>query len=143
MSEFVECETKIKDQKALIEALLEMGWKEDEIEVHEKAQNLYGFQGDKRPQKAHVIIRRKNVGQSANDIGFERLADGTYKAHISEYDRSAGGLKAKHTRGYNDKWLGDLTAKYAEKLFTRQAKAKGYQVKKTQKGKKVLLQLYK
>jgi hypothetical protein len=143
MSEFVECETKIKDRKALIEALIEMGWRKDQIEVHDTPQHLYGYQGDKRSQTAHVIIRKQHVGSSSNDIGFLRKSDGTFEAIISEYDRGAQGSHAKHTHGYNDKWIKDLTGKYTEKLYTRVAKEKGYEVRRTVKGKKVILSLWK
>jgi len=38
-----------------------MGYKN--IEVHEEAQNLYGYRGDKRKEKAHIIIRKKYLNQ--------------------------------------------------------------------------------
>jgi len=57
------------------------------FEEHEVAQNLYGYGGDKRQQKANIIIRRKYVGSAANDVGFLRRDDGTYELIISEYDR--------------------------------------------------------
>ena len=47
---------------------------------------LSGYQGDVRPQKAHVVIRREHVGQAANDVGCERMPDGTYRAWISGFD---------------------------------------------------------
>ena len=95
MSEFVECKTKFKDKKALVEALIAMGWTANQIEVNEVAQNLYGYQGDKRNQKANIIIRRKNVGGASNDIGFVKKPDGTYEAIISEYDRHAANGTAR------------------------------------------------
>lgn len=143
MSEFVECTTKIKSQRDLIEALIEIGFKKEEIEVHEEAQHLYGFQNDKRPEKANVILRRKYVGGASNDIGFLRKKDGTYEFISSAYDRGAGGRHAQHTHGYNEAWLKDLTQKYTEKLYTRTAKAKGYEVRKTIEGKKIVLTLIK
>ncbi len=63
-----------------------VGFTADQIEVHQQAVPLYGYQGDERPQKAHVIIRRQHVGSAANDVGWERLPDGSYRAWISEYD---------------------------------------------------------
>ncbi len=57
------------------------------IEVHEEAKNLYGYQGDKRKQKAHIIIRKKYVGSSSNDIGFLKK-DGKYLTIASAYDRA-------------------------------------------------------
>ncbi len=71
--------TSIKRKSALIKALKQMHsgkWK-NAVEVNEKATNLYGYQGDKREQVAEIIIRRKNVGSSSNDIGFKQNEDGT------------------------------------------------------------------
>lgn len=147
MSEFVQCETKFKDKQALIDALVDMGWKLEQIEVCDKAEHLYGYHDDKRPEKANIIIRRNHVGGSSNDIGFVKEKDGTYRAIISEFDSSSAGLHARQTGGYNQKWLGLVNAKYAERLFTRHAKKKGYDVKRVTKkvdGKdKVVLELYK
>ena len=86
MSHFVECQTEFRDPQALAAALVECGFQDSQIEVHEQAVPLFGYQGDARPQKAHIVIRRKHVGQAANDVGWERLSDGTYRAWISEYD---------------------------------------------------------
>lgn len=143
MSEYVECETNIKDERALVEALIEMGFEESQIERHEQAQPLYGYHGDKRKQKSNVIIRRQHVGGASNDIGFLKKEDGTYEAIISAYDRSSGGNAAKHTGGYNDQWMKNLNQNYTEKLYTREARKLGYKVKKEQKGKKIQLTLYK
>lgn len=143
MSEFVKCQTKFKDLQALVDALVGMGWTRDQIETHEKGAHLYGYQGDKRTQTANVIIRRQHVGGASNDIGFVKNADGTYEGIISEYDSRAAIGMAKHTRGYNQAWLKELTQKYTESLYTREAVRKGYKVKRTVRGKKVELTLYR
>lgn len=86
MSHYVECKPGIKDRGALIDALVAVGFDRAQIEVHEEAVPLFGYKGDERSQKAHIVIRRQHVGQAANDVGWERLPDGTYRAWISEYD---------------------------------------------------------
>ncbi len=101
MSHFTRIKTRFVDDQRLIKALREMGFKE--IEVHEAAQHLYGFLGDRRPQKAEIIIRRKHLSRSSNDIGFARQDDGTFLAYISGFDRPK----------YNDAWIGKLTQRYA------------------------------
>ena len=73
MSHFVEC-----------------GFPQAQIEVHDQPVALYGYQGDVRPQKAHIVIRRQHVGSGANDVGWERQADGTYRARISEFGAGVG-----------------------------------------------------
>ena len=82
MSQYHLVETKLKDEPVLIQTLKEMGY---EPEIHETAKNLYGFQGKKREQKAHIIIPRKQVGNASNDVGFERGQKG-FTLHASEYD---------------------------------------------------------
>jgi hypothetical protein len=62
MSHFVECQTEFRDRAALVAALVECGFPESQIEVHEQAVPLYGYRGDVRPQNAHVVIRRQHVG---------------------------------------------------------------------------------
>ena len=108
MSHYLEIETEINHQGALVRALGRMGF-EGKIEVHDSAQNLYGYQGDVRNQKAHVIIRRKYVGNAANDIGFERLENGKYCVHISEFDQGKGFYSSAKEK-YGDEWQ--------KKLFT-------------------------
>src|SRR5690606_38931900 len=104
MSEYVSVETHFKDTESLVCALAEPGnWPREQIEVHKHAQHLYGYQGDVRPQSAHIIIRRKHSGKAANDIGYERLDNGTYIAHISEYDRNKHGQE----------WEKDVRRNYA------------------------------
>jgi Protein of unknown function (DUF1257) len=101
MSHFTKLRTQITDVSGLIKALADVGFKD--VETHETAQHLYGYQGDMRLQTAEVIIRRKYVGQASNDIGFKRQEDGTFEAVISEYDR--------HKK--SQQWLNQLTQRYA------------------------------
>lgn len=91
MSHYVDVVTTVKSQTALVRALERMGFK-GKIETHAQAQNLIGYGGDTRPQKAHVIIRRHYVGAAANDIGFEKLPSGSFIAHISEFDHGKYGV---------------------------------------------------
>ena len=79
--------------EAIKATLEEMGYV---FEEHKEAQNLYGYRGDKRKQKAHIIVRRQHVGAAANDVGFLRKSDGKYEMIISEFDRGLG-----HTQGKN------------------------------------------
>lgn len=143
MSEFVECETKLKDEKALIEGLIAMGFTKEHIEVHKEATHLYGYRGDKRQQLANIIIRRQHVGGASNDMGFLKKADGTFEAIVSAYDRSAGVGAARTTGGYNEKWLKQLYGNYNEKLLTRKMKEKGMEVRRVVKDKRVILVGYK
>ena len=117
MSHYVDIETEIKDIKALVKALERMGFK-GKVEVHNVATNLYGYQGDKRDQKAHVILRRQHVGSCSNDIGYERMANGCFKAIISEYDSTK----------YNEEWQNMVATYHNVEVAKAEAEAYGYTV---------------
>jgi len=111
--------TKFQDEAALIDALLETGnWARHQIEIHSPPQNLFGYRGDKRSQKAHIIIRRKHVGSASNDLGFVRGENGNYEAIISEYDSSK----------YGKAWIGQLTGNYAYHRIRREQESRGRRV---------------
>lgn len=114
MSAYAELKTSYKDRECLVGALADMGYKN--VELHEgEGANLVGYHGDARAEKANVIVRRKFVGQAANDLGFVRRADGTYGAIISKYD------SGKH----NAKWLDGLKKNYTERVVSKEARRQG------------------
>ncbi len=86
MSAYVEFSgIQFRDQECLLEALKAIGY--EQVEAHGQPQPLVGYEGRQRPEKAEVIIRRRYVGYSSNDVGFA-LKDGAYVPIISEYDRA-------------------------------------------------------
>jgi len=116
MSRYCTVKTQFKDANALIAALMETGgWKISQIEVHQQPQHLYGYRGDVREETAHVIIRRKHVGGSSNDIGFVREADGNHTAIISQYDASK----------YGETWLASLKGNYAYHKVRQDQESRG------------------
>jgi hypothetical protein len=132
MSKFQEMRTVISHEGYLIEALKEMGYTP---EVCAEGSALFGYMGDERPERAQVIIRRRQLDSASNDIGFRRDESGVYRAIISEYDRGIG---------FDEAWLGRIAQAYKERQTMAVAKAKGYvfqgrQVVETTQGKKVQL----
>jgi len=123
MSHYLNIETQITDQDALIRALNRMEYKggvslgKVKIESHITAQNLYGYHGDMRQDKAQVIIRRNYVGPSSNDIGFIKNAKGNFQAIISEYDRNS--------LNYNDQWVAKLGTYYGVEKMKMECESKG------------------
>ena len=113
--------TKLKNRASLVKALQRAGFRADQIEVHDEAQHLYGYRGDQRPEKANVIIRRKFVGGASNDIGFERQADGTYKAIVSDYDRHR----------YGDQWMAKVNQGYGIEQAKSAFMTQGWDVTET------------
>lgn len=111
MSAYHTQSTCFEDEECLLKSLGEHGYERHMIEVHNEPQTLIDYCGKPRPQKAHIIIRRKFVGGAANDVGFIRGANGKFEAIISSYDSS------KH----NAKWMTGLTKTYAEHALIKQA----------------------
>lgn len=122
MSRYCTIEVNFQDGQALLAALMETGsWTNEQIEVHEVPQHLFGYKGDLREQKAHIIVRRKIVGQYANDIGFVKDENGQYQAIISEFD----------TRKYGSRWLGQLKGNYAFHKIRKEQESRGRRVART------------
>ncbi|KAF3884907.1 MULTISPECIES: DUF1257 domain-containing protein [Nostocales] len=116
MSHFTSIRTQIKDAGALIKALADVGF--ENVEIHEVAQHLFGFQGDVRLETAEVIIRRKYVGSASNDIGFKRQEDGQFQAIISEYDRQK----------YGQPWLNRLMQRYGYHALVASAQQQDFTI---------------
>lgn len=97
MSKYILCETEMKNEQCLKEALVEVGVEPRHIETHENPVELRGFPGELSP-RAHIVIRggtsRGSEAYSGSDIGFERGPGGKYKAWVNDYDvRSSLGSK--------------------------------------------------
>jgi hypothetical protein len=131
MSHFTILNTQIVETDALVKALAEMNLKH--VEVHETAQHLYGYRGERRRQTAEVIIRRKYIGRASNDIGFKRNKNGAFDAIISEYDR----------RKYSQQWLNRLTQRYAYHITRSKLEEQGFMLvtEETQQEKRIHLVL--
>jgi len=114
LSKYEETATEIRQSGHLITALRELGLR---AEFHPAGANLVGYEGQERPERAQVIVRRNQIGTASNDIGFARKPGGTFAAVLSEYDRSIG---------FDEKWLGRVHQLYKEKQVLADARAKGY-----------------
>jgi len=76
-------DTAFKDRDCLLNALSECGYAETE---EGKALSLYGYRGDRRPETAQIVVRRKYIGAASNDLGFQKT-DAGYVPVISEFDQ--------------------------------------------------------
>jgi hypothetical protein len=63
MSHFTRLQTRLVDAGALVKALADMGFAH--VEVHDQPQHLFGYRGDRRPETAEVIVRRKYIGPTS------------------------------------------------------------------------------
>jgi len=111
MSHYTLIRTRIREVPILLSALHKMGY--SQVEHHEKAEHLFGFQGDRRPETAEVIIRRQYIGAASNDVGFKRQESGEFQAIVSEFDRH---------QTCSEKWLQELNRHYAYDLVKEQAR---------------------
>lgn len=91
------------DQRLLLAALKHLGY--SDVEVGEGLP-LYGYQGDRRPETAEVVVRRQHVGTASNDVGFTRTAQGLVPI-ISEFD-----LRTLH----DGQFLVHLRTAYSEQI---------------------------
>jgi hypothetical protein len=133
MSHFVECQTQFRDPQALIAALVECGFDASVIELHEQAVPLLGYQGDVRPQNAHIVIRRQHVGSGANDVGWEKQTDGTYLGWISEFDAGVGAYaNRREAARFNTAMQNRIKQEYAYQVIRRQQRAMGRSVQRQQ-----------
>lgn len=67
---------------------------------------LYGYEGDRRPETAMLVVRRAYLGSASNDLGFRLTSDG-YVPIISEYD---------HATLFAGEFLPKLRVAYAERV---------------------------
>jgi len=92
----------LKDRRLLLAALADLGY--TEVEEGE-ALPLYGYQGDRRPETAELVVRRRHLGSASNDLGFARTPAG-YVPIVSEYDQRVlhgGQLLVKLRTAYSER----------------------------------------
>jgi len=123
MSHYSRVRTQFTDAESLVVALKAVGLKE--VEQHSSPTGLYGYQGDLRSDKAHIIVRRQYVGVASNDLGFIRRDDGTFAAIISDYDRQTG---------KDERWMSRLKREYGKSIVFKYAEREGYDLEENSQG---------
>ena len=116
MSAYTTLQTRLVSAPHIAMALRDLGFAE--VEVHDVGRSLLGWMGDRRAEHAQVIVRREQIGESSNDIGFARGPDGTFVALVSEFDRDE--------LGYDDDWLERLTQRYAYHVARGKLEEQGF-----------------
>ena len=121
MSHFSLIKTIITRKSALIKALCNMGFKTYMIEDSEELLSLKGYRGDTREQKAHIRIKGNGWGQTcnyvggaSNDLGFEKMMNGSYAFHVSEYDLG------KYNKTWQTKLLNEYSREVVKEIATEQ-----------------------
>jgi hypothetical protein len=125
MSHFSKIAVKFKDQSCLVEALQHFGF---HPQIHEQPINLYGYQGDKREQMAHIIVPRNQISGLSNDLGFHWNGI-EYECIISEYDQQYG--QAQLGLGLGPQFLHKLQQHYISLYLPKLAMQFGGEVVET------------
>lgn len=109
MSAYITTLTPMTDQECLLAALFDLGFDESKVEVHATPVNLIGYEGSQRAQLAHVVIRRRNISNASNDVGFLASPTG-YQLTVSGYDRTR----------FNADWIEQLHGRYQLHVSAKQ-----------------------
>lgn len=119
MSAFTTAKTVLTDMSAIKKALVGMGWREDQIEVHDKPVKLVGYHQNES-KVAQIVIRKQNLGGwgAFNDLGFLQQVDGTIQV-IGENAGRYGNITS-------DKFKNTLTQEYALVKLQEEAEAAGF-----------------
>lgn len=129
MSHQSNIKVALKDTESLIEALVDCGIPRDEIVASLAPQHLIDYTGKKtryvyndtqdprfkEGDVAHVIVRRKTLQGSHNDLGFFVDGDDS-RAIVCEYTKTTGSPVFKNADGERvttDKWLAAVKQQYA------------------------------
>ena len=91
------------DHALLLAALADLGYA---VVEEGEALPLFGYQGDRRPETAAIVVRRRHLGLASNDLGFMHTSRG-YTPIVSEYDQ-------RTLRG--GRLLPELRIAYAERV---------------------------
>jgi len=122
MSEYHQVVVEFHDEESLLQSLKEINSNYNPS-VHKEAVNLYGYQGDKRVEKAHIVIPRNQVGVASNDVGFLKNKDGSYKMIVSEYDQRTY---------WTESFVNKLKQTYAKNVILKNSKKMKHKLKSQQ-----------
>jgi uncharacterized protein (UPF0335 family) len=147
MSAYITLLTPMIDRECLLAALVDMGFGAQgaegdlkpqmsnegfgatKVEVHDTPVSLVGYRDDLRQQTANIVIRKKYVGPSSNDVGF--LATNTgYQLIVSGYDQGRFGKP----------WLSNLHARYQVHSAAKQERAAAAEKRRIEEERKKLVE---
>jgi hypothetical protein len=111
MSAYVTLTTAMVDLECLLQALNLMGFPKSNLVVTDNPIQLQGYEGRQRPEVANVVIPRKHIGPSSNDVGFLATPTG-YRLIVSEYDRGR----------FGQSWLLQVSNHYSTAMTEKKAR---------------------
>jgi len=93
--------TSMTSGSHLVAALEQSGLRE--VERVADLAPLVSWRGQPLPERAEIIVRRRQIGATADDLGFVRGAEGRYEALVSEILLSR----------FDKRWFAELEKRYA------------------------------
>lgn len=129
MSAYITVSTPMIDRTLLLQALADVGFGPEKVEVHQQAARLVGYEGFQRDQTAHVVIRKAFLSPSSNDLGFTETSTG-YRLVVSDYD------KARFGRG----WLTKVSERYRLREAERDARLRAEELERERERKRQLVE---
>lgn len=129
MSAYITMLTPMTERESLVDALVDVGFAREHIELHTSAVQLEGIGGGARAQTGNVIIRRQHVGSASNDIGFFETPTG-YEVHISDFDQSR----------YGRAWLAELHARYTARWEQKRARLAAEERRRVEEARRQLVE---
>jgi hypothetical protein len=120
VSAYRKLKTQFSSRYRLRQALEAAGVEFEEVPVGQAERHLYGYHGDERPETATFIVRRSQIGNLSNDLGYHWNGQ-CYEEIVSDYDSRHRGCTAIRQA---------VKREYAVVTATEAARAKGYRVKR-------------
>lgn len=155
MSHFTSLVVQFKDPNALKKALVNLGFKEDQVEIHKNPVQLFDYcdqttkyrfkdtqdERFRHGDLCHVVVRKRHVGEAQNDLGFFVDPKGESVSFICDFARQCDpkriyNPKVQELGGFNKKFDSRLAQEYAFEVAKSVYEKKGKKVTRVdEKGK--------
>lgn len=126
MSHYAKLTVKYLDADSLKTALIKLGYKAENIEVSKELKPLQDYTGTDTKLKAHVIVRRKAVGNLCNDLGW--CVGEKAESYICDYANNPEkcyNTEVKKLGGHGKSFQDRLAQEYAVAVTEKHYKARG------------------
>ncbi len=111
MSHYIKVNAQFTHTRALVAALLAVGFEQQHIEQSDEAVALNNYQGRATENRAHVRIPREHIGECCNDFGVNTE---TGEVFICDYAKTRANVPAilEKFGGHGDRFINRLTQEY-------------------------------
>ena len=122
MSEYRKTSLKCKDREVLIDALVDMGYKREYIEVHDQAQQLFDWHGRPTTYTDKTETRLTSSFVASMWAGLRTTLASNWKPMEITQPSSRQYDSGKH----NTKWLSGLKTSYSDKRVKKELAKNGF-----------------